>query len=398
MKPKVLKDEAEYQAALAYVETLMDAAAGSPEEEDLELFAMLIEQYEQEHFPIDLPDPIEAIQFRMDQQGLTRKDLVPFIGSQSKVSEVLNKKRPLSLSMIRALNAGLGIPAEVLLQEPGKELAEQIYDPRDFPFTEMYNQGYFSFYRGSLSQAKTHAEELISKLFSSIQQQYDRRIFCRMADLQINENALIAWQARLLQISKEMDLPTFRREQFTEDFLRRLIHLSDFEEGPVLAQELLFKKGIPLIILPHLSHTYLDGACMKDEEGRPIIGMTLRHDRLDNFWFTLAHELAHIYLHLDEDQLAFFDETNGEIEQERHPQEDEADEFARNLLIPADEWERIRDQAASISRQEVLAMADRLQVSPAIVAGRIRWALGDFSRFSDLIGNKKVKRLFDEET
>jgi HTH-type transcriptional regulator / antitoxin HigA len=90
--------------------------------------------------------------------------------------------------------------------------------------------------------------------------------------------------------------------------------------------------------------------------------------------------------------------NNVDIEGDRlHPQEDEADEFARNLLIPAGEWERIRDQAASISRQEVLAMADRLQVSPAIVAGRIRWALGDFSRFSDLIGNKKVKRLFDEE-
>ncbi|MFZ1404943.1 MAG: transcriptional regulator, partial [Anaerolineae bacterium] len=105
-----------YKAALSQMRALMEAAPGSPEEEDLELFAVLIEQYEKERFPIGLPDPVEAIEFRMDQAGLTRKDLIPYIGSQSKVSEVLNHKRPLSVAMIRALHDGLGIPAEVLLQ------------------------------------------------------------------------------------------------------------------------------------------------------------------------------------------------------------------------------------------------------------------------------------------
>ncbi|MEJ5309331.1 MAG: helix-turn-helix domain-containing protein [Anaerolineae bacterium] len=118
MKPKIIKNEADYQAALAHLETLMDAQPGTPEEEELELFAMLIEAYEQAVFPIDLPDPISAIKFRMEQQGLKRKDLEPYIGSQSKVSEVLNGKRPLSLAMIRALHAGLDIPLEVLLQKP----------------------------------------------------------------------------------------------------------------------------------------------------------------------------------------------------------------------------------------------------------------------------------------
>jgi HTH-type transcriptional regulator/antitoxin HigA len=120
MKPKIIKTEAEYQAALAYLETLMDAQPGTPEEEELELFAMLIETYEQAVFPIDLPDPVSAIEFRMEQQGLKRKDLEPYIGSQSKVSEVLSGKRPLSLTMIRALHAGLDIPLEVLLQKPEK--------------------------------------------------------------------------------------------------------------------------------------------------------------------------------------------------------------------------------------------------------------------------------------
>jgi HTH-type transcriptional regulator/antitoxin HigA len=125
MKPKVLKTEVDYEAALAYVETLMDAAPGSPEEEELEVLALLIDDYEEAHYPVSLPDPIEAIKFRMEQQGLRQKDMVPYLGSQSRASEVLNRKRPLSLTMIRALHRGLGIPAEVLLQEPGAQTPER---------------------------------------------------------------------------------------------------------------------------------------------------------------------------------------------------------------------------------------------------------------------------------
>ena len=122
MNPRIIKTDADYQAALAHLDSLMDAQPGSPEEEELELFAMLIEAYEEKTFPIGLPDPVAAIEFRMEQQGLTRKDLEQYLGSQSKVSEVLNRKRPLSLAMIRALHTGLDIPAEVLLQESGKSL------------------------------------------------------------------------------------------------------------------------------------------------------------------------------------------------------------------------------------------------------------------------------------
>jgi len=115
MKPKVIKTDEEHAAALARLRTLMNATPGSPDEEELELLAMRIEQYEKERWPIGLPDPVDAIAFRMDQAGLTRKDLVKYIGSARKVSEVMNRKRPLSQSMIHALHEGLGIPAEVLL-------------------------------------------------------------------------------------------------------------------------------------------------------------------------------------------------------------------------------------------------------------------------------------------
>ncbi len=138
MKPKVIKNEADYQSTLAHLEILMNARTGTPEEEALELFAVLIENYEKEHFPIGMPDPVEAVKFRMEQQGLTRKDLIPYIGSQSKVSEVLNHKRPLSLAMIRALNKGLGIPYEVLLQEPQKGLARQKNVRRAYPASKKF--------------------------------------------------------------------------------------------------------------------------------------------------------------------------------------------------------------------------------------------------------------------
>jgi HTH-type transcriptional regulator/antitoxin HigA len=117
MKAKIIRDEETYGKALAVVETLMDAAPGSPQEEELELWSLLIEEYEKKQHPIEDPDPIEAIRFRMDQLGLQRKDLEGVIGAKSKVSEVMNRKRPLSLSMIRSLHEYLNIPASVLVRE-----------------------------------------------------------------------------------------------------------------------------------------------------------------------------------------------------------------------------------------------------------------------------------------
>lgn len=115
MKAKVLKSERDYKAAMAYLERLMSAPA--PDKDALDLWALLVEKYEEELFPIATPDPIEAIRFRMDQAGLQTADLNPYLQSKSKVSEVMSRKRPLSLRMIRALHRGLKIPAEVLVQE-----------------------------------------------------------------------------------------------------------------------------------------------------------------------------------------------------------------------------------------------------------------------------------------
>src|ERR1017187_2983834 len=108
MKPKIIKTEADYETALARIDALMenDPAPASSEGEELELLSVLVERYEEEKYPMDLPEPLSAIQFRMEQQGLKNKDLVPFIGSPSKVSEVLSGQRGLSLTMIRNLVKG----------------------------------------------------------------------------------------------------------------------------------------------------------------------------------------------------------------------------------------------------------------------------------------------------
>jgi HTH-type transcriptional regulator/antitoxin HigA len=113
---KPIRTGADHDAALREVERLWGAKLGTPKGDRLDILITLIEAYEDEHYPMDPPDPIEAIKFRMEQQGLTRKDLEPLIGSRTRVAEVLNRKRNLSIAMIRRLNAELGIPAEVLVR------------------------------------------------------------------------------------------------------------------------------------------------------------------------------------------------------------------------------------------------------------------------------------------
>lgn len=122
MKPKLIKTEADYTAALDRIEQLFNSIPETSDGDELDLLITLVELYEGKTYPIDMPDPIAAIKFRMEQQGLKAKDLIPYIGSGPKVSEVLSGKRPLSLNMIRKLTTGLHIPVEVLLQETGKLL------------------------------------------------------------------------------------------------------------------------------------------------------------------------------------------------------------------------------------------------------------------------------------
>ena len=116
MDIRPLRTEADYDAALREIENLWGAPYGSPQGDRLEVLVTLVEAYEEKHYPIEPPDPIEAILHQMESQGLSRRDLEPLLGSRGRVSEILNRKRPLSIEMIRNLHAGLGISADVLVQ------------------------------------------------------------------------------------------------------------------------------------------------------------------------------------------------------------------------------------------------------------------------------------------
>lgn len=117
MNIKLIHTEADYQVALQRIRNLWDAPEGTPEAEELEILVMLVNRYEEEHYPIEEPDPIEYIKIRMEELGLRQEDLVPYMGNKGNVSKVLNRKRPLSLEMIRNLHREFRFPLEVLIAE-----------------------------------------------------------------------------------------------------------------------------------------------------------------------------------------------------------------------------------------------------------------------------------------
>ena len=122
MDIKPIKTDADYRAALIAIENLMAAELDTPQGEKLDVMVTLIEAYEAKHFPMGLPDPVEAIKFEMERKGLTVKDLEPMIGKPNRVYEILNRKRSLTLKMIWSLHEGLGIPAESLIKPPQSSL------------------------------------------------------------------------------------------------------------------------------------------------------------------------------------------------------------------------------------------------------------------------------------
>ncbi|WP_407280130.1 transcriptional regulator [Aromatoleum evansii] len=116
MELKPIRTDAEHREALAEIERLWDAPESGPEADRLEVLALLVEAYEKAHHPIDAPDPVAFLEYVMDSRGLTRKDLEPYIGPRGRVADIMNRTRPLTVAMIRRLSAGLGLPADVLIQ------------------------------------------------------------------------------------------------------------------------------------------------------------------------------------------------------------------------------------------------------------------------------------------
>lgn len=396
---KLIRNEGDHSRALARLTELMlaEPSDGSTEAEELEVLAVLIEHYEVRHFPIDMPDPVAAIKFRMDQQGLKAKDLVPYIGSASKVSEVLNGQRTLSLNMIRRLNAELGIPAEILIRDPVQKIAlGASIDLQSFPLSEMRKRGYFPDFKGSLAELKEYAEEWITKFLNSVQGGHSLQPTMLRSNAHLRSSAkptdaysLWAWQVRVLQKVKDSAISApYKPGSINEKQMTAVAQLSWSEQGPLLAKELLKQHGIHLVIEPHLPKTYMDGAVCLCPAGNPVIALTLRFDRLDNFWFSLMHELAHIALHIDGSESWFIDDLEARSDDQ---QEIEADALAERALIPID-----KSELRSITTAEgVRSLAKSLSISPCIIAGRLRYEQKDHKLFGSALRNK-VRHFFPE--
>lgn len=394
---RVIKTEHDYQEALKIIEGFIarDPDPDSVEGEQLNLLTTLVEDYESRVFPKTLPDPIEAIKFRMEQAELKPADLIPYIGSRSRVSEIFSGKRQLTLDMVRALSKGLGIPAEVLIRKP--ELDEQSeYNTWDNSLIkEMGRRGYF----GSGSFNIADKVELLKNFFSftgnrvQIAGMLRKSPHYRTSPL-TDKQALRAWATRIVKKAKKIK-PTkkYKHGILTIDFFRELAKKSVEKNGPLLAQEYLKKNGIILVIEFHLPKTYLDGATVLINKDNPIIGLTLRYDRLDNFWFTLMHELAHIALHYNQDFTLFYDEIEGVKGVDINGVEQEADHLAREALVPNSKWE-VSPAKLVPSPMAAQSLADELGVHIAIVAGVMRHEHKNYYYLNKIINNCKARDYF----
>lgn len=203
---------------------------------------------------------------------------------------------------------------------------------------------------------------------------------------------LHAWRARVTARAREAFASVEDvHEPLELKWMPGLVRLSNDTRGPLRAVEVLADRGIVLIVEPQVPGLKIDGAAFI-VDGRPVIGMTVRTDTVDNFWFTLMHELAHVTLHFSTGlAVGFYDQTDQEASVDE--QEEEANRFASNLLIPEERWRRstarIAKSAAVIER-----FANELGIHPAIVFGRIRKERGEWSLFANKIGRNTVRKLF----
>lgn len=396
METKVIRTEEQYAAYLDEVQALISEGPklNSIKSERLELLTVLLEAYENSKYPVESPDPIDAILFRMNEKGLKQADLVQYFGTSSRVSEVLNRKRPLTVQMIRALTIGLGISADTLVgvSLPDFPAAKGDVDWSKFPIKEMTRRGWIE---NVGKVAKDSVEDLVKGFISDAGLQFGAASFRKTlygeAETPTSRYALYAWLARVIQKARDKkdSLVEYDADVLSARYLKELAQLSRFDAGPSLAVEQLEKSGIVVVIVPALKGTLLDGAALKDADGTPIIGLTLRYDRLDNFWYTLIHEVVHIWKHVTDGD-AFLDDLDAPSEDRR---EAEANRLAREAFIPRVQWRR-SEAYTSPSKESIEKFAKELKISPAIIAGRLRKESGNYSLFSDLVGQSQVRKLF----
>ncbi len=396
IKIKVVKTEKDYEEALKLVGDLMicDPDPNSEKGEQLNLLSALIRDYEEKVFIKNLPDPIDAIKFRMEQSGLSPSDLIPFLGSRSRVSEILSGKRQLTLEMVRALESGIGIPAKVLIKKSEAGKRPEYQDWNNHLVTEMETRGYFE----NVSVKGHDKVDLLKAFFLPIGSPEQLVGLLRKSNyrssLLSDKHALAAWATYVIKKAKKIKIEKkYSPGTINIQFMQHLAKLSVKSNGPTLAQEYLKEHGVILVIEPHFSKTYLDGATILIDKNNPIIGLTLRYDRLDNYWFTLMHELAHIALHFNSGISLFYDEIEGIKAIDLDENERAADALAEEVLLPKAKWE-ISPARLIPSPMAANSLANELGVHVAIIAGQIRHRGNKYVYLNKIVNAEKIRKYF----
>jgi HTH-type transcriptional regulator/antitoxin HigA len=395
MDIRVIKSDEQHQHFLEEVGRLagQDPDPSSDEGARLELLAKLVEDYEKVKFPFAKPDPVDAIIYRMEQQDLRQKDIAALLGGKSRASEILSRKRSLTLPMIRALSDELGIPASILIQEPSNTAAAGVTETEASYLNEdvdlIIKRGWTHDQQGAFSMLQ---RVMASHVGSPAFLKHTITFGCNQKTHLTN---VWLWLARVRDMADERKAvhERFNRAELTDDLLHYVARLSWMDDGPTAAIKFLENRGIAVVIEPHLPKTHLDGAATLSCSGTPVIGLTVREDRLDNFWFTLIHELVHAQRHLNKDGLRAI--VDGDIEEviENEGIEKEANDVAAEILIPRSSWKRSRAYLKP-SSTAIMELARQLQINPAIVAGRVRRERKKYSFFSNLVGYRSVRAMF----
>lgn len=394
LEPRIIKTDAQYRRFLSEVETL---AAEDPDAESdagarLELLAKLVEDYEKTRFPFEKPDPIDAILFRMEEQGLRQKDIAGLLGGKNRASEILARKRPLTLPMIRSLYERLDIPVGLLIREPSAAYASSDVDldKTNVPQKEILQRKWVD----SLEDLNEWVRRALAPAGSAPDLKHT---LIAGATATTNKTKIWLWLARVRDIAESRtDLHgRYSRDSLNAEALTYLVKLSWMERGPQLAREFLEERGVALVIEPQLKGSGLDGAALLSGSGAPIIGMTIRENRLDHFWFTLLHECVHARKHLNATGLRAIADVEIERRDDATDIEKEANADAADFLIPGGVWRR---SAACMnpSAESIQELARKLQIHPAIIAGRLRFERKDYQPSTRMIGKGQVRRSFPE--
>jgi HTH-type transcriptional regulator/antitoxin HigA len=334
-------------------------------------------------------------------QGLSQRGLGELVGLKEQQIQRYESEMYASASLMRlreiadALRLDITEIGEVSPIGSPKDtpIKERALEWTKFPLKEMYKRGWFEGFSGSMKELVLGADEVVHDFVVSASKRPTLALHRQRvrAGSEIDFYALLAWECRIrILATKTENVAAYRAELLTSDWLRALIKLSSSIDGPIQARSMLAEAGIALVIEPPLPSTYLDGAAMI-VGNLPIIGMTLRFDRLDNFWFVLLHELIHITYHLKKGKLEqIFDDLDAEGKDEI---EQEADRLAGELLIPAEEWDHALARYMR-TVDSIKKLASELGINSAIIAGRIRRDADNYTILNDLVGYGEVRKQF----